>query len=39
MRVDDGAFVEGDPLDVVDGMYVLQLGTYRVTEVEAPQGA
>ena len=38
MRVDDGAFVEGDPLDVVDGMYVLQLGTYRVTEVEAPQG-
>lgn len=38
MKVDDGAFVEGDPLDVVDGMYVLQLGTYTVTEVEAPQG-
>ena len=38
MRVGDGAFVEGEPLDVVDGMYVLQLGTYSVTEVEAPQG-
>ena len=38
MKVDDGAFVEGDPLDVVDGMYVLQLGTYSVTEVEAPEG-
>ncbi len=38
MRVDDGCFVEGDPLDVVDGSYVLQLGTYAVTEVEAPQG-
>lgn len=38
MKVDDGAFVEGEPMDVIDGMYVMQLGTYSVTEIEAPEG-
>lgn len=38
MRVEDGALVGGEPMDGADGMYVMQLGTYSVTEVEAPQG-